>query len=65
MQVIMNANISGTRDGVDWPAIGQPVDLPKDEAVAMLAAGLAIATGQTAEKATDPRPVEKRTRRRS
>lgn len=36
---VMITRISGTRDGVDWPAPGEPIALPDDEAEAMLAAG--------------------------
>ncbi|MBT2594737.1 hypothetical protein [Arthrobacter sp. ISL-72] len=34
--------ISGTRDGEDWPAPGQTIDLPEDEASQLLASGLAV-----------------------
>lgn len=37
----MLANISGTRDGVEWPELGGTIDLPEDEAEALAAAGLA------------------------
>lgn len=43
MKVQMKVSISGTRDGQDWPAIGEIVDLPNDEAVSMLNAGLVSA----------------------
>lgn len=66
MKVIMKATITGTRDGVDWPAVGEPVHLPDSEATAMLRAGLVgPAEPDKPETATDPKPVEKRTRRRS
>ncbi len=37
----MLAKISGTRDGADWPAAGETVNLPETEGVAMVASGLA------------------------
>lgn len=37
----MKAAVSGTRDGVSWPAIGEEVDLPTVEAAAYCAMGMA------------------------
>ena len=34
--------ISGTRDGEDWPAPGETIALPEDEANALLASGIAV-----------------------
>ena len=39
-QVRMLVTISGTRDGVEWPARGDLATLPADEAAAMVAGGL-------------------------
>ena len=51
--LLMKVAISGTRDGRDWPAIGEPApSLPPDERASMLAAGLLV------ESATDDRPVQ-------
>jgi hypothetical protein len=41
MNVTMKVQISGTRDGQDWPAPGTSIDLPDDEAAQLLALGLA------------------------
>jgi hypothetical protein len=41
MKVQMIADISGTRNGVDWPQRGGTIDLPDDEAAHLVAAGLA------------------------
>ena len=41
MKVTMRAEISGTRNGVDWPKKGGEIDLPDQEAADMCAAGLA------------------------
>lgn len=57
MKVQMKVSISGTRDGVEWPAAGGVVDLPKAEAEHMIAASLAApADEQKAEKAVAPAP---------
>lgn len=42
MRVQMKATITGTRNGADWPAVGESVDLPDGEATDLLAAGLAV-----------------------
>jgi hypothetical protein len=38
----MRASITGTRNGDEWPARGQEIDLPDAEAVDLLNAGLAV-----------------------
>lgn len=43
MRVTMTARITGTRNGDEWPAAGETVDLPKDEAELLVANGLAVA----------------------
>ena len=61
----MLANISGTRDGVEWPELGGTIDLPADEAEALAAAGLArIIDEPKVERATSRRKTETATRRR-
>jgi hypothetical protein len=61
MRVTMKATISGTRDGADWPAVGEVVHLPDAEAEDMIAAGLAVpAPAPEPEKATAPKPRSKR-----
>lgn len=37
--VVMRVEISGSRDGVPWPAIGDGMVLPADEAAAYLVVG--------------------------
>jgi len=55
MKVEMCARISGTRNGVDWPGIGETIELPDDEAVAMIGSGLARAVAApVVETATVP-----------
>ncbi len=41
MRVRLNVQLSGTRDGVPWPAVGSVVELPDDEARDMLTSGTA------------------------
>jgi len=40
-KVTMKFQISGTRDGLDWPAPGDTIDVPADEAAALVAQGVA------------------------
>ena len=51
MRVTMKARITGTRNGVDWPAPGETVDLPQGEAEQLVANGLAVADAQPAKRA--------------
>lgn len=56
MRVIMKSRISGTRDGVEWPAPGAAIDLPDVEAVSMLNIGLVVPAPETEpERAVKPR----------
>jgi hypothetical protein len=41
MKVQMKVEISGVRDGARWPLKGETIDLPTDEAEALIAAGMA------------------------
>jgi hypothetical protein len=60
MRVRMRATLSGTRNGADWPAAGGHIDLPKDEAEHLVAAGLAVeAEDATEENASAPDTAEK------
>lgn len=49
MLVRMNVQISGTRDGEDWPAPGGTVDVTDDEATVLTGNGLATVV--------DPQPA--------
>jgi hypothetical protein len=57
----MRVDISGNRNGVDWPRRGRVVELPDDEAAAYCTAGIAepVAVLDDAESATPP-PAEVR-----
>ncbi len=47
----MTAQISGTRDGKDWPAPGGTVDVDADEARDLIGAGMAVESAdQPADK---------------
>lgn len=52
-KVEMRAWVSGTRDGVDWPAPGEIADISDDEAAALIASGLAV---EVAAVDTEPKP---------
>lgn len=56
LNVIMRVQLSGTRNGDDWPKPGTTVTLPKDEAHSMIANGLAALPA--VETATVTAPVE-------
>jgi hypothetical protein len=42
MRVRLLGDISGTRDGVNWPPRGSEIDLPDDEAVNLCGQGMAV-----------------------
>lgn len=61
----LKVQISGTRNGEEWPAPGTVVDLPDDEAAALIAAGLAVepddeeaAVAPAAEETSEPAATE-------
>ena len=58
MRVKLIVQLSGTRDGAEWPARGETVDLPDDEAVSLLGAGIAVPLGEAPVEsaAVDTRP---------
>ena len=58
MRVKLIVQLSGTRDGAEWPARGETVDLPDDEAVSLLGAGIAVPLGEAPVEsaAADTRP---------
>ena len=64
-QIQIAARISGTRDGVDWPVVGEIISVPDEEAADLIRLGFAKpvekkAAVPVAEKAVAPTP-EKRT----
>jgi hypothetical protein len=42
MRVRLLGDISGTRDGVNWPPRGSEIDLPDDEAAGLCGQGMAV-----------------------
>lgn len=62
MKVRMKLQISGTRDGQEWPAKGGEVELPDEEGAQLCASGLAepLTDGNEPETATPPDAAEKR-----
>ena len=72
MKVKMIASITGTRDGQEWPAAGETVELPAAEAADLVEAGLAEPVGgrsstvveaaavEAPETATEPKPRARR-----
>ncbi|MFF1685934.1 hypothetical protein [Streptomyces sp. NPDC058254] len=66
MKVRMKVQISGTRDGQEWPAKGDEVELPDDEGAQLCASGLAEPLTDTPEPETATAPdAEKRPSRGS
>lgn len=61
MKVRMRDQLTGSRNGVRWPAPGEIKELPDNEGADLCAAGLAEPVAEVAkpEKAT-PRKAEKR-----
>lgn len=63
MKVNMRVKVSGTRNGEEWPAAGGWIDVPDEEAHALIGAGVAVE--QEPETATAPEgDVEQATTRR-
>lgn len=58
MKIVMKRQISGTRDGLDWPAPGEPMDVPDAEGADLCALGMAepVAEPARAERAVAPKP---------
>jgi len=51
-KVKMKFQITGTRDGLDWPAAGDTIDVPADEADDLVRAGVAEKVTAAAAKKT-------------
>lgn len=63
MRVRMRHKVSGTRDGVEWPAPGGEIVLPDDEAVALCSQGMAdpVAEDAVETAAAAPRAETRKT----
>lgn len=55
-QVQMRAWISGTRDGQDWPRVGETLTCSDAEAADLVAQGLAVPVKSAPEAAAAPAP---------
>lgn len=70
MKVVMRLQVSGTRDGVDWPPVGTEAEFPDEEAELLIRNGIALPTHPGLQAAlAEPvmekaviRPVRKRAR---
>lgn len=56
VKVEMKARITGTRDGVEWPELGQTLTVPDAEGADLCAAGLAVPVAQEPRKAVAAKP---------
>ena len=61
MKIRMKVDISGTRNGEPWPARGETIDLPTDEAQSLIDSNMAEAVAKAkAESARQAREEQKR-----
>ena len=60
MKIRMKIQLTGTRDGVRWPKVGEVVDLPDHEAARLCANGRAEPVAEKAEDKAEKRPAAKR-----
>jgi hypothetical protein len=60
MKVQMKVQISGTRNGEDWPAPGEAAEVSDEEAVSLLNSGLAEAVEAPEPQKATARKAEKR-----
>ena len=60
----MKGDLTGTRNGEPWPAVGQEIDLPDEEGAQLCSQGMAIPvpTGDV-ETAVAPEPEKRRASR--
>ena len=57
MKIQIAAVISGTRNGADWPAPGEILDVPEDEATQLISHRLAIKPEQPEKPARGSKPA--------
>lgn len=60
MKVRMEIQITGTRNGVRWPAPGGEVDLPDGEAADLCAQGFAVPVAEVPSVRAEKRPAVKK-----
>jgi hypothetical protein len=51
MRIALIHAMSGTRNGIDWPAVGTPFEVPDDEAELLVRIGMARPFGDEDERA--------------
>jgi len=56
IKIRLKVGLTGTRNGVEWPPRGSEVELPDQEALEMIQAGMAepVTSFRNAEKAVPP-----------
>jgi len=66
MKVQMRAQISGTINGAEWPAIGDVLEVPDDEGARLCASGQAVPVAEPvrAERAVAPRAESRAARKK-
>ncbi|MEY4373220.1 MAG: hypothetical protein RL219_1989 [Actinomycetota bacterium] len=58
MKIRMKVDISGTRNGEPWPAQGEIIDLPDDEAQSLIDNNMAEAVAKTKAETAAVEPAE-------
>lgn len=54
-KVEITARISGSRDGADWPAVGESLTVPDEEAADLVRLGFAKILVKPVERAVPPK----------
>ena len=54
-KIEITARISGSRDGVDWPAVGETISVPDEEAADLVRLGFAKILTKPVERAVAPK----------
>ena len=60
-RVTMLARISGTRNGAEWPLVGEDIDVPAGEAADLIRSHLAKPAPEPVERAVVVEPTERAT----
>ena len=60
MKIRLKTEITGLRNGVPWPAVGETMELPDNEAAEMCAAGHGEPVAEKAQDKAEKRPAAKR-----
>jgi len=57
VRVTMLIKVTGTRNGADWPDIGEDIELPEDEAYALIRGHNAKPAPEPVERAIEDEPA--------